>query len=65
MGYVYLWAKNMFVLMTSLVCSSVCFLVPSDSCVCLDFVDGDFVGHLVICLVYNCCYEEFMWVVAL
>ena len=44
MGYVYLWDKNGFVLMTYLVCQCVCFLVPGDSCVRLDFVDGDFVG---------------------
>ena len=59
MGYVYLRDKNGFVLMTYLVCQCVCFLVPGDSCVRLDFVDGDFVGSPIY-LVYKCCYEEFI-----
>ena len=64
MGNVYLWGKNGFVLITSLVCYIACFLVPGASCLCLDFVVGDFVGSPLYA-VYNRCYEEFVWVVGL
>ena len=63
-GFVDVWGRGWYIFMCSLICQSICFLVPNVSCVCWNFVNGDFVRG-PIHLLYNCCYEEHVWVVML